>query len=384
MKHLYKISSLVLLFVLFLTTNSAFSQTVETLVSGPSSFDDGLAVDKEGNIYASRYFGTTVTKITLEGTTSTFASGLTNPNGITFDDEGNLYIPNAQGSRIDKVDPAGVKTTFVASITNPTGLLVLEDGSMLIAQYEISRISIRNPEGAISTYLSLNGLNGPVGLQMDENGNLYIGNFNDGKIFKRTPEGVLTEIGDIPGWLGFIAYANGYVYATGYQTHQIYRINADGSGQEVFAGSGSQGAADGELATATFNQPNGIAASATGDTLFISDLGSRSLRMITGVEGVTTSSELEEIKPQSFRLDQNYPNPFNPSTIIKFELSKSTEIALSVFDVKGTKIAELANSRYSSGAHSIRFDASNLSSGIYYYTLQTGSESQTRKMTLIK
>ncbi|GAB5409828.1 MAG: hypothetical protein BalsKO_21930 [Balneolaceae bacterium] len=384
MKHFQKISGLALLLISIIISQTINAQTVETLVSGPSSFDDGLAVDREGNIYASRYFGTTVTKISLEGTTSIFATGLTNPNGITFDDEGNLYITNAQGNRIDKVDPEGNRTTFVASVTNPSGLLVLESGSMLIAQYGQSRISIRNSEGDISTYLTGNGLNGPVGLQMDEEENLYIGNFNDGKIFKRTPEGIMIEIGDIPGWLGFITYANGYIYATGYQTHQIYRIKTDGSGQEVYAGTGSDGTADGELASATFNQPNGITASATGDTLYISDFGSRSLRMIIGVEGISTNNENEVNKPQSFRLEQNYPNPFNPSTIISFELAKATQVELSVFDVKGTKIVELTSSKYNSGSHSIRFDASNYSSGIYYYTLQAGSETQTRKMILIK
>ncbi len=374
--------SLLLLTPLF--NNPVAAQTVETLVPGPSTFDDGLAIDKEGNIYASRYFGTTVTKITLEGNTSTFASGLTNPNGITFDKEGNLYIPNAQGNRIDKVDPEGERTTLVNSIANPTGLLFLEDGNLLIAQYQPSTISVRDTSGQVTTFLTGNGLNGPVGLQKDEEGNLYIGNFNDGKVFKRTPDGNISEIGDIPGWLGFITYSNGYIYATGYQQHRIYRINTDGTEQKIYAGTGVAGGNDGSIEEATFNGPNGIVASATGDTLFISDFETRSLRMIIGVNTVSTPSEYENEQPEEARLDQNYPNPFNPSTVIRFQLAKPSKVSLTVFDTMGREVEQLASSTFGSGNHTINFNAYDLSSGIYYYSLVTEAYTLTKKMTLIK
>lgn len=380
----YTIQTLLILIAVSLSISTTKAQTVETLVAGQSTFDDGLAIGKDGNIYASRYFGTTVTKITLAGATSTFASGFTNPNGITFDEDGNLYVPSAKGNKIEKITPDGTKSNFVASITNPTGLLFDTNDNLLIAQYEENTISVRAPNGDVSIFLSANGLNGPVGLDMDENENLYIGNFNDGKIFKRTPAGVISEIGDLPGWLGFLTYSNGYVYATAFQSNKIYRLKTDGSEQIAYAGTGTVGTKDGDIDEATFNQPNGIVASATGDTLFISDHISRSLRMIIGVNGVTTHNEEPGELPDGYSLLQNYPNPFNPTTNINFSIPVSEQVALDVFDASGKKIMEFANRVYSAGTHTISFDGKGLSSGVYIYKLTAGNFIQTKKMSLIK
>ncbi len=85
-----------------------------------------------------------------------------------------------------------------------------------------------------------------------------------------------------------------------------------------------------------------------------------------------------------FTLEQNYPNPFNPSTTIRYSLPSAGEIELTVFDVFGSEIETLVNQRQPAGNYTIDFDASELSSGIYFYQLSTGSFSQTKKLTLIK
>jgi endonuclease I len=89
-------------------------------------------------------------------------------------------------------------------------------------------------------------------------------------------------------------------------------------------------------------------------------------------------------QPMSFELKQNYPNPFNPSTTISFVLDESSEVTLSVYDVMGRKVINLTSGNYSSGSHSVTFDAGQLSSGIYLYMLETESGIQQRMMTLIK
>jgi len=85
-----------------------------------------------------------------------------------------------------------------------------------------------------------------------------------------------------------------------------------------------------------------------------------------------------------FALDQNYPNPFNPSTQIRFALRASGLARLTVYDVLGREVAVLVNGTLAAGAHSVTFDASNLTSGVYMYKLEAGGMTQTKRMTLVK
>lgn len=89
-------------------------------------------------------------------------------------------------------------------------------------------------------------------------------------------------------------------------------------------------------------------------------------------------------KPNQFTLSQNYPNPFNPSTNISFELPQSSVVQLKVYNLLGQEVANLMDGRMNSGNHSVNFDASQLSSGVYIYRLVAGNQSITKKMMLIK
>jgi M6 family metalloprotease-like protein len=100
--------------------------------------------------------------------------------------------------------------------------------------------------------------------------------------------------------------------------------------------------------------------------------------------GVVTGVKAMAEVPKQFGLDQNYPNPFNPSTSIKYELPKSTELKLSVFDLLGREVSVLVNERRDAGVHEVKFDASNLASGVYFYRLQAGDFVQTRKLLLLR
>ena len=85
-----------------------------------------------------------------------------------------------------------------------------------------------------------------------------------------------------------------------------------------------------------------------------------------------------------YYLAQNYPNPFNPSTKINFGLEKAGEVEITVYNILGNKVATLVSVFKSAGNHSVSFDASNLSSGIYFYKIVTNGFVQTRKMILEK
>lgn len=88
--------------------------------------------------------------------------------------------------------------------------------------------------------------------------------------------------------------------------------------------------------------------------------------------------------PQNYRLYQNYPNPFNPVTKIKFDLPKSGFVKLAVYDILGKQVSILVNEHLSSGSYTADLNASVLSSGIYFYTLQSGDFITTKKMILTK
>jgi hypothetical protein len=104
---------------------------------------------------------------------------------------------------------------------------------------------------------------------------------------------------------------------------------------------------------------------------------------------VTDVNESNDQLPRNFELAQNYPNPFNPSTTIEFSLPTRSRIVLEVFDVLGRKVRTLAEGSYSSGNREVVWDGkavdgSQVSSGVYFYRLQAGAFSATRKMLLLK
>ncbi|MBC8042386.1 MAG: T9SS type A sorting domain-containing protein [Rhizobacter sp.] len=83
-------------------------------------------------------------------------------------------------------------------------------------------------------------------------------------------------------------------------------------------------------------------------------------------------------------LSQNYPNPFNPSTTISYSIALASSVRLVVYDVLGREVATLISAKQAAGNYRVNFNASNLSSGVYFYRLQSGANVQTRKMLLVK
>jgi hypothetical protein len=88
--------------------------------------------------------------------------------------------------------------------------------------------------------------------------------------------------------------------------------------------------------------------------------------------------------PVQFVLHQNFPNPFNPSTKIKFELPSGVLIQLKIYDILGREVRVLVNKFLNAGIYEVEFDGSNVASGIYFYSLETGGFKDTKKMILTK
>jgi uncharacterized protein (TIGR02145 family) len=103
-------------------------------------------------------------------------------------------------------------------------------------------------------------------------------------------------------------------------------------------------------------------------------------------DGGVTSVEQEKEIPTTFELMQNYPNPFNPSTVISYQLPVAGYVRLKIYDLLGSEIATLVNEYQQAGIHNSTFNTQNLflPSGIYFYRLQAGNYTDSKKMLLIK
>jgi len=109
------------------------------------------------------------------------------------------------------------------------------------------------------------------------------------------------------------------------------------------------------------------------------------LDKLTGGEEKGDPADITDaVIPETSRLYQNYPNPFNPVTQIKFDLAKTDNVKLCVYNINGQKVAELMNGVQNAGIHTIEFDGSKLNTGVYYYTLETDGIRHTQKMILTK
>lgn len=97
-----------------------------------------------------------------------------------------------------------------------------------------------------------------------------------------------------------------------------------------------------------------------------------------------TVENIEEPLPIAFALHGNYPNPFNPVTDIRFDLPEDCQVDLSVYNIQGQLVARLADRKYPTGRHRVKFDGSQFSSGIYLYRLRTNKFNQVKRMLLIK
>jgi hypothetical protein len=101
-------------------------------------------------------------------------------------------------------------------------------------------------------------------------------------------------------------------------------------------------------------------------------------------EMIPTAVAIGEQQPLRYALFQNHPNPFNPSTEIRYQISEVSRVSLKVYDVLGREVATLVDEIQDTGYKSVRFDASNLSSGVYVYRLQVGEHSRSMNMILIR
>ena len=104
------------------------------------------------------------------------------------------------------------------------------------------------------------------------------------------------------------------------------------------------------------------------------------------INGTITSAPIavEADAPEAYTVSQNSPNPFNPTTTISFAIADAGNVAIDIFNIAGQKVDTIANEYMNAGSHSVNWDASEFSAGVYFYTVKSGDFSKTLKMTLLK
>jgi hypothetical protein len=114
-------------------------------------------------------------------------------------------------------------------------------------------------------------------------------------------------------------------------------------------------------------------------------VGGSGVILVTKNGGVTAVIErTNALVPGKPELQQNYPNPFNPSTVIDYSLPGSSHVILKIYDVLGREVRTLVDVKQNAGSHNIIFQAADLPSGVYFYRLQAGAYSETKKLLLLK
>lgn len=119
-----------------------------------------------------------------------------------------------------------------------------------------------------------------------------------------------------------------------------------------------------------------------GGTWFSSRALTGELRYV--VSTTTGITNLNTGIPEGYKLSQNYPNPFNPSTNIEFAIPEKNNVTLKIYNVHGQEVAVLANGEYAAGSYIVNWNAAGIASGVYFYTIQSGSFTQTKKLLLVK
>jgi sugar lactone lactonase YvrE len=299
----------------------------------PSNYVTSLAIDSSGNKWIGTYGGLAK----FDGTTWTVYtqsnSGLPSDtvNSIAIDNSGNKWI-GTYGGGLAKFDG----TTWTVYNTSNSGL-----------PFNVASIAI------------------------DGSGNKWIGTGGGLAKFDGTT------------WTVYTTSNSGLPF------NYVTSIAIDGSGNKWIGTGGGLAKFDGTTWT-VYTTSNSDLPENDVTSIVIDGSGNKWIGTDGGLAvykegGVTSVKEIANKNiPESFVLFQNYPNPFNPSTVISYQIASTGKVSLKVYDILGREVATLVNDMKAAGNYTATFNASKLPSGVYFYRLQAGTFTQTKKLVLLK
>jgi uncharacterized delta-60 repeat protein len=366
--------------------NSSGIQEWVARYNGPGDSADAvtsLSVDVAGNVYVtgeSCGIGTNFDYATIKYNSSGVQQWVARYDGpandvdfakaIAVDELGNIYVTGSSRENIGynfdyatiKYNSSGVQQ-WANRFNGPTNLddeascIVLDDsdnvyitGSSRGLYFDF--VTIKYNSSGVQQWLSrYNGIGAYVdlaySLALDNSGNVYV---TGSSVDTGTNYDYATIKYNSSGTQQWVAIYSGQ----GNYDDAAYSIVVDGSGSVYLTGTSWRGyGTDYDYATIKYSQPIGI-------------------------------KKISKDIPDKFSLSQNYPNPFNPSTIINYQLPKSGDVKLIIYDAIGRELKTLVNEQQNAGSYRVEFDGSDFSSGIYFYKLSGGDFVETKKMILLK
>ncbi len=354
-----------LVFITLLFSIPVFGQTVSTLVNDSNKTFEAIHWHPDGRIYAADYSNGRLYQLSLDGTVTTLVTGIPNVAGGGFGTDGTFYFSGLTGGRVYRLNDDATTTLIASGLDQPTGIVATDSpDTLLVAQYGNSIVAKVSISGGTKTdWVGESGISGPDGIIELENGNLLIANFNNHKIHSINAAGDISLFASVPssGWMGYIAKAGDNIFVPSLGGRKVYRVAMDGTVND-FAGSGTAGNLDGEGASATFTQPNGIASNATGDTLLITD-GVR-VRLITNFQEVVGAKEIPLIKALSLS-----PNPASNILQVSFESMEFLNLKWQVLNQQGQVVLTDNISLYETGKNKLQIPIKDLAAGIYSFQL---------------
>jgi DNA-binding beta-propeller fold protein YncE len=243
----------------------------------------GVTTDALGNIYVAD-FGEIVWKLTPEGKRREFTSGLYGASGNAIDKQGNLLQSSFYGDSITQIDRKGQAKAFVTSgLSGPVGIAInKQTGDVYVANCRGNSISKITPDGAVSSFAKSDLFRCPNGISFDSEGNLYVVNFRDNRMFKVDPKGSVTLFATVSEkGLGHLCFRKDRFYVTAYESHEIYEVTLDGTVKRIL-GDGERGIVDGTGAKARLSFPNGIACHPWAPRLYINEYVNESTSSLPG------------------------------------------------------------------------------------------------------
>lgn len=286
--------------------------------SGPGSFarfynPAGVAADVNGNLYVADTFNGAIRKMTpakTNWTVTTLASGLNYPYGVAVDVSNNVYVADTLSGAIRKITPVGTNwtvTTLASGFNYPNSVAVDANGNVYVADSYNSIIRKVTPSGGITTLAGQLGSPGtndatgtaarfnlPMGVAVDNAGNVYVADTYNETIRKVTTNGVVSTLAGMPGVSGGVDGTNGvarFVYPTGVAVDTngnvyvadtgndtIRRVTAAGVVTTLGGLLDNAGSTDAAGNGARFYNPQGIAASPNGISLYVADSGNCTIR----------------------------------------------------------------------------------------------------------